>query len=311
MKLIKIDKTNYDKIDDLSCILGNFDGFHQGHKALLDSLLKMPNKKAVISFTPHPRSYFDKDNFKYIMNYDQKTETIKKSGIDYCIRLDFESFKDLSPMEFIDFLKNIGVKDITCGEDYRFSKGRAGTPDELSKHFNTTIIGEVKFNEIRISSTLIRNLISDGMLEIANELLGFNYKIIGEVIEGRQLGRTIGFPTANVEYASYILPKKGVYYGYVIHDDKRYKSMINIGNNPTMNHVDKLSLEAHIIDFDEDIYGKNISIEFVERLRNEIKFNGINELLGQLNKDKEDIINKKSKFEKELVSPLCRNNPVS
>ncbi len=292
MKLIEINNVNQEKIDDISCMLGNFDGLHKGHTALINSLLAMPNKKAIITLAPHPRSYFDKDNFRYIMSYDQKMEALNEKDIDYCIRLDFETFKDLSVEEFVIFLRNIGVKDITCGQDYRFSKNRQGTPSDLSKHFETIIIEEVTYNNKKISSSYIRELITDGNLQEANKLLGFIYKITGIVVKGRQIGRTIGFPTANIEYTNYVLPKKGVYYGQIIYNNKSYKAMINIGNNPTMNKVDHLSLEVHILDFDEDIYGKTITVEFIDRLRDEIKFSNVNLLLEQLNKDRDIIINK-------------------
>ncbi len=292
MKLIKINSTNSERIDELSCVLGNFDGLHKGHSALIELLQTMPNKKAIITFEPHPKSYFDNDNFRYIMSYDQKLNAINGKNIDYCIRLDFKMFKDLSVSEFVTFLKNIGVQDVICGEDFRFSKNRLGTPVELSKYFNTHVISEVTYNDRRISSSMIRERITNGDMIEANELLGFNYRIDGIVVKGRQVGRTIGYPTVNIEYNEYVLPKKGVYYGIMTYKNKSYKAMINIGNNPTMNRTDKLSLEAHILDFNDSIYGELVSLEFIERIRDEINFNSVDLLLEQLRKDKEIISNK-------------------
>ncbi len=293
MKVIKLNFDNLEKIDDLSATLGNFDGVHLGHRKLLDTICSNNLKRAFITFWPHPRNLINNTNHKYIISNEQKREIIKNYNFDYYIEIPFNEFtKNISKEEFMKVLSTIGVKEITCGKDYHFAKGRTGSINDLEKKFSLTVINDVVCDkEERISSTIIRKYIIDGNIEKANELLGYKFTIKGKVISGNQLGRTIGFPTANIEYSNFILPKNGAYHCEIVIDNITYNCMTNIGINPTMNELKKVSVETNIFDFNEDIYDEIVELKFIRRIRDEKKFSSVDELVKQLNSDKENIIN--------------------
>lgn len=291
MNLIEINYPDYKNLkfeDNLSVAIGNFDGIHVGHQLLINEILK-DEHHAVITFSPHPSIYLEKlENRRLITPKAQKIKLFEKLGVKNLIIFKLsDEFMRMSKSSFIDLLKHMNVSKVVCGSDFRFGYKALGNTEDLKANFETKIFEKTKINDVVVSSSYIRQLILDGRMEEANTLLTREFSIVGKVIFGRQVGRKIQFPTANVAYGNYILPKIGVYFGHVIINNKKYGAMINVGHNPTINQVSNISLEAHILDFSDNIYYKNIEVSFVSYLRDEIKFKNIIELVDQLKKDKE------------------------
>lgn len=279
--------------------LGNFDGLHLGHMHLINRTVELSKenncKSMVCTFENHPLSVINQEICpKLIMDNDTKVKTIQSTGIDIVNLFDFNSeFMKITPEQFIRKMVDFyNVKGIVVGFNYRFGYKNLGDVEMLQEYstilgYNLYICEAVSSNDEIVSSSKIRHLISQGSINKANDLLGRWHSIIGEVIKGKQLGRTIGFPTVNLNYnKKYILPKGGVYYTVVEYHNNLYKAITNIGYNPTVKGG-KLSVESHILNFDKQIYGKVIKINFVNRIRDEFKFNTIEELKVQLLKDKE------------------------
>lgn len=271
-------------------ILGNFDGVHIGHQNLIKEAIKyakMNNLESIVyTFSTLP------SNKKYIMTVDEKIESIKDLGVDRVYIEDFFNVKNYTPNEFVtEILKGkLKAVKVFCGYNYTFGNNKSGNVDLLSNLIDTTIINEVKVDDIRTSSSIIREYIESGNLELANKLLGKPFKICGEVIHGKKLGRTLGFPTANIRpNALKIGVPLGVYgvkikiEGY----DKLYTAIMNIGRTPTISNNNQVISETNILDFNEDIYGKKISVFLYKMIRSEKKFENIEKLKEQMLKDKE------------------------
>lgn len=292
--------TSIEKIDtikDSVVTIGNFDGIHKGHQVLIEKATEYAKKNNVIStvftFNNHPVNYFKPNSIKNIITNNDKVKILKTMGVDYIINIPFDEY--MTKISGYDFVKDIlidklGAKKIIVGHDFTFARNKEGNIDllkELSKKngFLLEIVNPVKIDDIRISSSYIRKLILDGKVEDARKYLGRNYKLSGEVIHSKKLGRTIGFPTANISIdENIIIPKVGIYATKVYVNGTIYYGATNVGYNPTVNGK-KLSIETNILEFNDDIYGKIITIEFLERIRDEKKFNGIEELKEQLQKD--------------------------
>ena len=292
--------TSIEKIDTIKesvVTIGNFDGIHNGHQVLIVKATEYPKKNNVIStvftFNNHPVNYFKPNSIKNIITNNDKIKILKTMGVDYIINIPFDEY--MTKISGYDFVKDIlidklGAKKIIVGHDFTFARNKEGNIDllkELSKKngFLLEIVNPVKIDDIRISSSYIRKLILDGKVEDARKYLGRNYKLSGEVIHSKKLGRTIGFPTANISIdENIIIPKVGIYATKVYVNGTIYYGATNVGYNPTVNG-NKLSIETNILEFNDDIYGKIITIEFLERIRDEKKFNGIEELKEQLQKD--------------------------
>ncbi|MBU3187118.1 bifunctional riboflavin kinase/FAD synthetase [Clostridium estertheticum] len=285
--------------------LGSFDGLHLGHMHLINKtveLSKVNNAKSMIcTFKNHPLSVINKEICpKLIMDNDTKVKLLEDTGIDIVNLANFDKdFMKITPEEFIrNMVKCYNVKGIIVGFNYRFGYKNLGDVEMLKAY--STILGyelyvcdAISVNDEIVSSSKIRHLIAEGNIVKANELLGRPHTIIGKVITGKQLGRTIGFPTVNLNYnKEYILPKGGVYYTVIEYDNCLYKAITNIGYNPTV-EGGKLSVETHILDFDKQIYGEIVKINFINRIRDEVKFNTVEELKQQLVKDKEYAYNQK------------------
>lgn len=285
--------------------LGSFDGLHLGHMHLINKTVeyaKANNAKSMIcTFKNHPLSIINKEICpKLIMDNDTKIKLLGNTGIDIVNLANFDKdFMKITPEEFIrNMVKCYNAKGIIVGFNYRFGYKNLGDVDMLKAY--STILGyklyvcdAISVNDEIVSSSKIRHLIAEGNIIKANELLGRPHSIIGKVITGKQLGRTIGFPTVNLNYnKEYILPKGGVYYTVIEHDNFLYKAITNIGYNPTV-EGGKLSVETHILNFNKQIYGELIKINFINRIRDEVKFNSIVELKQQLEKDKEYAKNQK------------------
>lgn len=287
------------KIEEPSAVtIGNFDGIHLGHQELVKTVLEYSKiyslKSVVFSFEPHPVEFFGKKGeFKTMFSVEEKKFVIENLGVDILIQYPFNTeFADLSPEEFMDLLiEKTNCKVLVVGENYCFGKDRVGNIDtlkRLGKVKNIKVIGipRVKIHNVRVSSTRIRGLINCGDMEDVTVLLNKPYFAMGEIVHGDERGRRMNFPTINLEPPlKKLLPPDGVYFSRVYIDGNLYDSMSNIGVNPTFNG-DARKIETHIFDFDEDVYGKKAIVCFFKRIRSEKKFEGMNELIEQLNEDK-------------------------
>ncbi|WP_027634228.1 bifunctional riboflavin kinase/FAD synthetase [Clostridium hydrogeniformans] len=277
--------------------LGSFDGLHTGHRALINKAFekaKINNCKSMVyTFKNHPLTVVRK-GFKpeLIMDNKSKAKLIESLGIDYVAFVEFnEEFMRLSPEEFIKMLlKKFNVRGIVVGFNYKFGYKNLGDIKllkELSErlNFELVVIEAQSHNGEIISSSIIRTLIKNGEMERANEYLMEPFMMRGIVKQGKKLGRTLGFPTANLEYSKeVIIPGGGIYYTNIRINKKLFKAMTNIGYNPTVKGKE-LSIETFILDFNKDIYGEELEIYFIEKVRDEIKFNSLEELKAQLKKD--------------------------
>ncbi len=284
--------TELTKNPNLSIALGYFDGVHLGHQAVIknavDFARKNGEKSAVITFSDHPCCYFWGVCPKYILTRKEREEKIAELGVDYLYELDFESISGLTAE---DYLKNILVKyftplSISTGWNHNFGYKKSGNVKFLamnSKKFDYSyyeLPAQKKENEI-ISSTAIRKLLSSGKIEKANTMLGYKFLISGEVIKGNQIGRTIGFKTANLIYPPELIDLP---FGVYSVETEYGKGIANFGTRPTVNGKGTL-LEVHILDFDNDIYGKNITVKFNKMIRAEKKFPSLDALKNQIISD--------------------------
>jgi len=298
MEIINISLNDIKPLVGISVCLGYFDAMHKGHLSLVEEAKKHNQKVGLMTLEPNPKSFFTNTSDECVNSFEDKCEILNSLGVDYFIILKAEkALLDLSPEEFVEkVLIPLGITNVICGFDYTFGKCAKGKLNDLillsKNRFNVYSVDEVTNDKkIKISSTLIHSLIEEGNVEEANKYLYRPYQIKGTVIKGNQIGRKIGFKTANVVIENkYITPKKGVYAGYVIVNNNKYKAMINVGTHPTVGDSDKVIIEPHIIDFDQDIYGQDIIIIFSLYIREESKFKSVNDLVNQLNTDKRKII---------------------
>jgi len=282
--------------------IGTFDGVHLGHKAIFEQMKKdaaqCGGETVLITFSPHPRLvlYKDSKNLKFINTQSKKLERIEKSGIDHLIIIPFtKEFSKNSSEEFISsyVVKHVHPEIIIIGYDHHFGKNREGNIQLLESlkkkyHYDVVQVPPFYVDGQPVSSTRIRNLLQSGNLKEANRMLGYEYAITGEVVRGNTIGHKLGFPTANIKISNEfkLIAANGVYACRALIEGKMYKGMSNIGVRPTIDHGD-LTIEINIFDFDQDIYGETITIFFVDRLRDEKKFENLDALKEQLFRDKE------------------------
>lgn len=287
-------------IDEKLCLtIGNFDGIHEGHREIIENLIqqtKISNlKSAILSFTPHPKIYFKKQKNFMINSQSKKKEILEDLGLDYLIDLHFnDKFTQLSHVEFEDKIlsEKLNSKRILIGKDFQYGNQRKGNIETLKVFCekNKIELEEIGLilndhNSNKISSSEIRENLKAGKIELANKYLKRNFSVGGKVIKGDQRGRTIGIPTANLEYPlNTITIPYGVYAVETIIEGNTYFGIVNFGIRPTFNK-DKPIVEAYLFDFDNDIYDKDIEILFHKQIRQEKKFNDIKELLNQINID--------------------------
>ncbi len=299
MKIFKLDTETPFTNDSLCLTIGNFDGFHNGHQEILKTLKKISIDKkllsAVMSFDPHPRSFFNKDvnNFNIYTKKD-KLNFLKDFGIDIYINFAFDKkLSEYSSNEFIDkiLVNKLNIKNLIVGSDFKFGKDREGNVDILnsfSKIYNYEInlvnAVNIKNKKEKYSSSLIRKDIEDGNFENVSKSLGRYWHMTGKIVEGQKKARKINFPTANMEPDNHILPKKGVYCVEVVYSGKKYFGISNFGVRPTVDGS-KLLLETHIFNFDEEIYGKELTVRFLTFIRSEQKFGNFDLLTEQIKKD--------------------------
>jgi riboflavin kinase/FMN adenylyltransferase len=273
------------------CVLtiGNYDGIHLGHQKLINELLiKSKNSQidsAIMIFEPHPREFFTpKDAPSRITSLREKIEYFQSKKIDriYVVKFNME-FAQMSGDQFFLKLKNrISAQTILVGEDFRFGKNReCGITDLLESDIEIIILKELRMNNKRVSSTHIRDALSSGDLDLANNLLGRHYSISGKVIHGDQRGREMGFPTANIHMFHNRPPIKGV---FAVKLNEKF-GVANLGTRPTVAGISKLHLEVHILNFSKDLYGQHVHITFLKKIRDEIKFKSIEALTEQIKKD--------------------------
>ena len=288
MKSIFIKDQNFFPLPEEVCAaIGNFDGVHLGHQKLIEECKRHSYRSAVLTFYPHPSVFLKKmPNYPLVTPLEQKTEIISRMGIDYFIVVEFdEEMAKMPKEEFIMNLKKLNIKACVCGYDFTFGKKAEGNIEDLRREFEFYEVKKFIFDDVRVSTTYIRELLLLGDVHEAGRLLGRPYVIRGNVVYGNQNGRLIGFPTANVDYKNYFLPASGVYFVNVKVDGIIYLGMANIGHNPTFNYSLKHRLEVNIFGLDDDIYGENVEVIFIQRIRPEIKFNSVDELINQLKKD--------------------------
>lgn len=288
--------------DDNSVVtVGTFDGVHAGHRAIMDTVIRKADKRearsVIVTFDPHPREIINPGDagIKLLTTLQERREILEELGIDTMVVIPFDrDFSLLSSEEFIrDIIyKKIGVSEFVIGYDHHFGKDREGsieTVERLGKEmgFETYVVSKKEVGAQTVSSTAIRNAISEeGNVEQAAEFLQRLYRLNGTVIHGDKRGKEIGYPTANIkpEDTRKIIPKDGVYAVGVRYEGNWYKGMMNIGTRPTFDDSQR-TLEVHLFDFNEDIYGKEVQVRFVKRIRNEKKFSGKDELVSQLKED--------------------------
>ena len=278
-----------------------FDGVHLGHLSIINTLNKIAKKEhlesAILSFWPHPRKFLNpNDDVKMLNTLEEKLELLEKSGIQNIFLKTFdEEFRNLSGADFCEkiLVEKLNVKHIIIGYDHTFGKNKSGDFNLLKAlsgdlGFKVDQLEAVKSNQLNISSTKIRQALSEGKIKEANQMLGYHYPLTGKVIHGKKLGRTIGYPTANIEVpVNKLLPKNGAYIVEVFVDQQFYKGMLSIGTNPTIDDKNQsLHTEVYILDFDQDIYGKEITVKFRDFLHDEIKFDGMERLIEKLDEDK-------------------------
>lgn len=281
----------------ITACIGFFDGLHKGHQVLINEVIKTAEatgtESALITFSPDPWTVLNKHSkVNHITPIKDKLQVAKELGLDHFITIHFdENTMRLSPQEFIEkILLRINVKHLVVGQDFRFGHKGAGDVTYLKEHasmfFDTHVMAIDKDNDEKIGTTQITQAILKGDMELASRLLGRPYHVSGLVVPGKQQGRKIGFPTANIDVVDeYVMPAGGIYVGYLWIDGVPHESVLNIGYNPTFNTNPYISVESYILDFDEDIYGKHVKQTFLVRLREEKKFDSIEALVEQMDQD--------------------------
>ena len=307
MKLIKLNHPHEYRREDfpaMAMALGYFDGVHLGHQQVIKEAKKEAEakglKSAVMTFDPHPSVVLGKSvqHMEYITPLDAKTRIIENLGVDYLFVVNFSiEFSSLLPQEFVDqYIIGLNVHHVVAGFDYSYGKMGKGNMETIQFHsrgkFDFTVVSKLSTQEEeKVSSTLIRTFLRDGKVEEMPALLGRFYTTEGTVINGERRGRTIGFPTANVQMEDqYILPPTGVYAVRIQVEGAWHEAVCNVGYKPTFHKEkkDKPSVEVHIFKFNKEIYGESAVIEWHLRLRSERKFEGIQQLVAQIEKDKQE-----------------------
>ncbi len=290
-------------VDHAVLTIGSFDGVHKGHVKVIERLKKLAEEKGgesvIFTFFPHPRLvlYPEEGNLRLLTTLEEKIQLFEEAGLDHLIIFPFT--KEFSKLTYDDFVKKVlidqlKIKYLVVGHDHKFGKNREGGYEmliRLSKSLNFQLeqIDVLLADDIEISSTKIRDALQEGNVTKANKYLGYPFTLHGTVVEGQKLGRKIQFPTANVEASdpNKIIPGHGVYAVWVKHAGATYGGMLNIGTRPTVNkNADQRSIEVHIFDFEQDIYNDEIELKFVAKVREEKKFDSVEELTEQLHQDK-------------------------
>jgi riboflavin kinase/FMN adenylyltransferase len=287
---------------DTAATVGFFDGVHAGHRFLIRELQQAAHARrlpvAVITFPRHPREVLDTEyRPKQLNSFEEKLEHLEKAGVDYCIVLDFTV--ELSKLPASAFIRSVlarqlHVKTLLVGYDHRFGHGRKEGLEEYAVYASACgieVLSASPYNsgETVVSSSAIRRLLARGDVETAAGLLTYPYQLKGHIVNGHKVGRELGFPTANIEVDSLfkVIPSTGIYAVRVTLKESPYKGMLYIGNRPTLDNGDNITLEVHILDFSGDIYNHEITVTFLHHIRDSIKFHSSDELAAQLERDRE------------------------
>ncbi|MCH7678650.1 bifunctional riboflavin kinase/FAD synthetase [candidate division KSB1 bacterium] len=301
------DIANVKRLENAVLTVGTFDGLHLGHQFIVEKLKNRAEflnaQTTLVTFNPHPQIVLkspDKPDLKILTTVDEKIEILRTFDIDRLLVIEFtHEFSKTTPVEFVKkvLYETVGFKEMVTGHDHAFGKDRQGDFETLKKlaqelEFSVTELGPFKIEEDLVSSTKIRTLLLGGDIKSANKLLGRNYFVNGKIVGGEGRGRDLNFPTANIELDSRdkLIPGDGVYAVYAFLGSKKVAGMMNIGVRPTFVSGARV-MEVNLFDFHETIYGKKMKIEFVERIRDEKKFSGPDELVAQLKKDQEKSLN--------------------
>ena len=291
---------NFKKLEFAVVTSGTFDGVHYGHQKILKRLHEITQKNGgesvLLTYWPHPRLFLYPDQELYMLSsIEEKIQLLTQHHVDHLVIIPFtRAFADMDSEAFIEeiLVEKIGTKKLVIGYDHKFGKNRAGSFEELKKDgplfgFEVEEIPKQMIENNAVSSTKIRKALLDGNIKIADEYLGRPYSIHGKVIRGDQIGRTIDFPTANIEviFKHKLIPAEGIYAVKVVLGKSRYNGMLNIGYRPTFGGTQK-RMEVHIFEFNKEIYDQEITIEFYSKLRSEIKFQNVGALKAQLSEDK-------------------------
>lgn len=297
MELITLNNNLNKFIDNMVVTIGEFDGIHTAHLTLIKKVIEIGKKNnlktGLITFDPHPDFVLKKqtDN-KYITPLSEKIDIIRNLNLDYLLIIPFSiQVANLEPKTFVKmYLQSIGVKEIVVGFDFHYGKYGSGTAFSLTNDANneikTTIIDEIKYKNEKIGSSRIKELLKNGKVKEAIAIMGRPYEIKAKVVRGMQIGSKIGLPTANLLInEDFVNVKPGVYVVKVHYLNKEYCGICNIGHNPSFNYKNDLTIEVHLLDFDDNLYDKEIIVDFIEFLRNEIKFPSVDEFKIQIQKD--------------------------
>lgn len=284
--------------------IGTFDGVHIGHQKILERLLEEAQqrqvKSLVLTFFPHPRRVLQKDSdLQWLTTLEEKKQILDRMGLDVLVVQPFtEEFSRLSPEEYIEevLVKALKVQKIIIGYDHRFGRNRKADITDLIRFgkefgFEVEQIAAQDIEEVAVSSTKIRRALSEGAIDTAHKYLGYPYLLTGTVVKGKGIGKTLGFPTANVELSEEgkLVPGNGVYVIQFAFDKKSGFGMMNIGTNPTLLGESR-KIEIHLFDIDENLYGKSLQVGLLHRLRDEQKFRSLEELQAQLDRDRQEAL---------------------
>lgn len=286
------------KVGLCACI-GYFDGMHLGHQKLIEKTISMAKEKgcesALITFDPDPWvTIRNQKDVHHISTFRERINQAVGLGIENIVILQFDKeMSQLSPDQFLsEILGRLNLKGMVCGFDFHYGAKGMGNAETLQKHapFDVFVVDAVSDDKGKISSTRISECIEEGKMEEATAMMGRMFEMEGVVIHGRNKGTSMGFPTANIQYSpEYLIPKTGVYACYVQVGSEKYRAMVNVGHNPTMNYSEKISVEAHLLNCHKDLYGKHIVLYFVSYIREEIKFRSRENLIMQLEQDTRNI----------------------
>ena len=296
MIIIK-DINNIEKITSNNCIsIGNFDGMHKGHIELVKETVRIAKENnlvpTVLTFDQMPEEYFKANEFFRLMEMSDKHKVFEKLGVEQVLVIPFDkSFSEINENIFIKeiLIEKLSLKYLIVGKDFKFGYKRMGNIELLQKYselggYNLLSLDLVKISSDKISSRDIRILIKNGKIKEANQLLAVPFSLSGKVIQGEKRGRRLGYPTANIEiYKSY--PINGIFLVNILFEDKKLFGLASWGNKPTFSGIDHV-LEVNILDFESDIYGKQLKVIFIDKIRDQIKFDNQDELIEQMNKDK-------------------------
>ena len=300
---MRITSSLTDALTPTAVALGNFDGIHQGHRQVISPVLRGDSqiRATVVSFCPHPREFFSGQPRTLLTPQSEKALQLQMMGVEQLVLLPFNrELAALDPPQFVKevLVRHLQAQQVSIGQDFRFGYQRSGTAAELYEiaaihGIGVTIVPLLTFQGKRISTSAVRDSLEQGDLTTANRMLGRSYSLVGKVVEGQQLGRTIGFPTANLRVPSEkFLPQQGVYgvrvFGKALNREKPVLGVMNIGNRPTVNGTQR-TIEVHLLDWQGDLYGQTLTVELEQFIRSEQKFASLDELKTQIKADCETV----------------------